>query len=123
MDGASAFRRAWQPAALEPAAAPATRGGIAAATLSVSLLNPHVYLDTVVLVGGISSQYTAAPRLFYALGGISASCMWFFGLALGAAHLAPLFRRPQAWRILDGGVGAVLWAIALGLVRSSLNWV
>lgn len=122
--GAAAFRRAAHPAVLDAADfAPATRGSIAAATLSVSLLNPHVYLDTVVLVGGISAQYSAFSRLFFAAGAVSASCLWFFSLALGAAHLAPLFRRPGAWRILDGGVGLVMWTIAFGLVRSSLNWV
>ena len=116
--GGMAFRRALHPASLEMAAsAPVRRGGIAAATLSVSLLNPHVYLDTVVLVGGISAQYAAFPRVFFAAGAVSASFLWFFSLALGAAHLAPLFRRPGAWRVLDCGVGIILWAIALGLLR------
>ncbi len=120
--GFTAFRRALRPAVLETSAL-ATRGSVVAATLSVSLLNPHVYLDTVVLVGGISAQYPAFPRLFFALGAVLASFLWFFSLALGAASLAPLFRRPQAWRILDCGVGAVMWVIALGLIRSRLNWV
>ncbi len=121
--GFLAFRRALRPATLEIVPAPATRGSIAVTTLSVSLLNPHAYLDTVVLVGGISAQYAAYARQFFALGAICASCLWFFSLALGAAHLAPLFRRPQAWRVLDCGIGAVLWVIALGLIRSSGNWV
>ena len=121
--GLSAFRRASRPAALEIPSAPATRGGIAAAALSVSLLNPHVYLDTVVLVGGISAQYPVFPRLFFALGAVCASCVWFFSLTLGAAHLAPVFRRPQAWRVLDCGVGIVMWVIACSLVQSSLKWV
>ena len=121
--GVAAFRRAWRPAALQTDLAPATRGSIALSTLSVSLLNPHVYLDTVVLVGSLSARYAALPRLLFALGAVSASCVWFFGLALGAAFLAPLFRRPQAWRVLDCGVGLVMWSIALGLARSGLNWV
>ncbi len=122
--GGLAFRRALHPAILDTAApAPARRGGVAAATLSDSLLNPHVYLDTVVLVGGLSAQYAALPRRYFALGAVCASGVWFFSLALGAAHLAPLFRRPGAWRVLDCGVGIVLWGIAYGLVRSSLNWV
>ena len=116
--GGMAFRRALHPHALDAAvSAPARRGGIAAATLSVSLLNPHVYLDTVVLVGGISAQYAASARLFFAAGAISASFLWFFSLALGAAFLAPLFRRPGAWRTLDCGVGITLWVIAFGLLR------
>ncbi len=114
--GAGAFRRARQPAALEPTLAPATRGGIAAATLSVSLLNPHVYLDTVVLVGGLAGQYPAHPRLIFAFGAVCASCLWFFSLALGAAKLAPLFRRPHAWQVLDCLVGAVMWVIAVSLL-------
>jgi len=118
--GFTAFRRALRPTVLE-ASAPATRGGIAAATLSVSLLNPHVYLDTVVLVGGISAQYAASPRLFFALGAVCASFLWFSSLALGAVYLAPLFRRPQAWRILDRGVGIVMWCIAFGLVATLLH--
>lgn len=113
--GGMAFRRALHPAILE-ATAPARRGSVAAAALSVSLLNPHVYLDTVVLAGGISAQYPASIRLFFAAGVISASCLWFFSLALGAAHLAPLFRRPGAWRVLDCGVGIVLWGIAFSLL-------
>ena len=125
--GGLAFRRALHPAILAmldtAAPAPARRGGVAAATLSVSLLNPHVYLDTVVLVGGLSAQYAALPRLYFALGAVCASGVWFFSLALGAAFLAPVFRRPGAWRALDCGVGIVLWVIAFGLVRSSLNWV
>jgi len=121
--GASAFRRALSPAVLGPASAPATRGSVALTTLSVSLLNPHVYLDTLVLVGGLAGQYTAFPRLFFAFGAVCASCLWFFGLALGAARLAPLFQRPATWLILDCGVGFVMWAIALGLLRSGLNWV
>ncbi len=115
--GLMALRRALRPAVLETTSAPATRGSIAAAALSVSLLNPHVYLDTVVLIGGISAQYAAFPRLFFAAGAIFASFLWFFSLALGAASLAPLFRRPGAWRVLDCGVGIVLWSIALGLLR------
>lgn len=121
--GAAAFLRALKPAALEAASAPATRGSIALTTLSVSLLNPHVYLDTIVLVGGLAGQYAASSRLLFALGAICASCVWFFGLALGAARLAPLFRRPAAWRVLDCLVGTVMWTIAFGLLRSGLNWV
>ena len=121
--GGMAFRRALHPAVLEIASTPASRGSVVVTTLSVSLLNPHVYLDTVILVGGISAQYAASPRLFFAAGAVSASFLWFFSLALGAAYLAPLFRRPQSWRALDCAVGIVLWSIAYSLARSSLNWV
>ena len=120
--GAAAFRRTLKPAVLETASVPASRGSVALATLSVSLLNPHVYLDTVVLVGGLAGQYAAVPRSLFAFGAICASCVWFFGLALGAARLAPLFQRPAAWRVLDCAVGLVMWTIAVSLVHS-LNWV
>lgn len=86
------------------------------AVLGVSLLNPHVYLDTVVLVGSVGGRYPAGDRVAFAAGAMTASCLWFFGLAYGAARLAPLFRRPLAWRLLDLGVGAIMWAIAASLV-------
>jgi len=121
--GLRAFRSARHPGRLEVSAAALPRSSVIASTLSVSLLNPHVYLDTVVLVGGLAGQYAALPRVFFTLGAISASCVWFFSLALGAAHLAPLFKRPRAWQVLDCLVGAVMWAIAFSLLRRGLNWV
>ena len=114
--GFGAFRRARRSAALDIASTPLPRAGLIASTLSVSLLNPHVYLDTVVLVGGLAAQYTAGPRTLFALGAVTASVAWFFGLALGAAKLAPLFQRPRAWQVLDCLVGAVMWAIAFSLL-------
>src|SRR6056297_2675383 len=82
--------------------------------LLLTWLNPHVYLDTVVLLGSISAQYD--DRLAFALGAMSASFVFFFSLGYGARLLAPLFARPAAWRVLDVFVGAVMWAIALKLV-------
>lgn len=121
--GLSAFRLALKPRALDVSDAPieARRlGQTLLKTLAVSLLNPHVYLDTVVLLGSIGGQYAAAERPLFALGAATASFVWFFGLGYGAAILTPLFRRPIAWRILDGVVGVIMWTIALGLVRSAL---
>jgi L-lysine exporter family protein LysE/ArgO len=89
--------------------------------LALSLLNPHVYLDTVVLVGSIGAHYPENERAYFALGAISASLVWFFGLAYGAAWLAPLFRRPIAWRVLDALVGCVMWGIAGTLIWSALH--
>ena len=115
--GARAFRNAWKPSTLTTTdAPPASSGSILATLLALSLLNPHVYLDTVVLVGGLSAQYPPRPRLFFALGAMTASLLWFFALAFGASLLAPLFRRPLAWRVLDTGIGVVMWSIALGLL-------
>ncbi len=121
--GFRAFRSAQHPGVINTSAAALPRSSVVVSTLSVSLLNPHVYLDTVVLVGGLAGQYAAVPRLLFTAGAISASCIWFFSLALGAAHLAPLFKRPRAWRVLDCLVGAVMWAIAFSLLQSGLNWV
>jgi L-lysine exporter family protein LysE/ArgO len=119
--GLRAFRSARHPGSLDASAAPLPRGSVIASTLSVSLLNPHVYLDTVVLVGGLAAQYAALPRIFFTAGAISASCLWFFSLALGAAHLAPVFRRPHAWQVLDCFVGAVMWVIAVSLIAPLLS--
>jgi L-lysine exporter family protein LysE/ArgO len=84
--------------------------------LAVTWLNPHVYLDTVLLVGGIAGQYALAERLWFAAGAMSASCIWFYGLGYGAALLAPLFRKPMTWRVLDALIAAVMWTIAMLLL-------
>jgi len=84
--------------------------------LALSLLNPHVYLDTVVLVGSIGAQFPSQERPFFALGAIVASFIWFFGMGFGARYLAPLFQKPMAWKILDFIIGCVMWLLALMLV-------
>jgi L-lysine exporter family protein LysE/ArgO len=119
--GFRAFRSAQHPSSLDTSAAALPRSGVIASTLSVSLLNPHVYLDTVVLVGGLAAQYAALPRALFAAGAVTASCVWFFGLALGAAHLTPLFKRPRAWQVLDCLIGVVMWIIALSLLAPFLR--
>ncbi|MFY0479995.1 LysE/ArgO family amino acid transporter [Achromobacter marplatensis] len=90
-----------------------------AATLATCLaftwLNPHVYLDTVVLLGSISSQYEGAKTAF-ALGAMTASFVFFFTLGYGARLLRPLFANPRAWRVLDALVGIAMLAIGLKLV-------
>ena len=82
--------------------------------LALTWLNPHVYLDTVVLLGSISAQYDAPVR--FAAGAVTASFVFFFALGYGARGLAPLFRRPAAWRGLDLLVGLTMWAIAASLL-------
>ncbi|NHZ46442.1 LysE/ArgO family amino acid transporter, partial [Nitratidesulfovibrio liaohensis] len=89
------------------------------ATLAVSLLNPHVYLDTVVMLGGISGHYPAPERLSFGAGAATASCLWFFTLGGCGRVLAPLFRKPVAWRVLDGSVCLVVWGVALSLARQA----
>ena len=121
--GALSFRSYLNPGRLE-ADADAPPGGLRAAALTalaLSLLNPHVYLDTVVLVGSVGAQHPAEERAAFALGASAASVGWFFGLAYGAAWIAPLFRRPAAWRILDAFVGCVMWAIAVSLALRAVG--
>ena len=89
-------------------------------TLAVSLLNPHVYLDTMVLIGSISVQFEEAARPWFALGAMSASFIWFFSLSLGGRLLAPVFRNPKAWKVLDIGIGIIMWVIAFSLIRQVL---
>ena len=113
--GARAFRAAWRGGASMDAGQGAS--GLLA-TLSVlaalTWLNPHVWLDTVVLIGSISAGWTDKPG--FALGAISGSLLFFFALGYGARLLAPVFARPAAWRVLDALVGVTMWVIALGLV-------
>lgn len=119
--GARAFKSALQGGRLEAdQAGAATLKAAVSATLAVTLLNPHVYLDTVVLLGSVSGQYDQTGRIFFGAGAVVASILWFFSLSFGGQLLAPLFRQPLAWRILDGLVCAVMWAIALSLVLKGL---
>jgi len=85
-------------------------------TLALSLLNPHVYLDTVILLGSIGAQFPRSERLFFGLGAVLASFIWFFGLGYGARYLAPLFQKPLSWKILDFFIGCTMWTIALSLI-------
>ncbi len=120
--GFRALRSALAPGALEAdgAARAPSRSRAVFTALALSLLNPHVYLDTVVLIGGIAGQYATATRPWFAAGAMSASLLWFYGLALGARRLAPLFKKPAAWRILDLVICAVMWSIAASLLRTTL---
>lgn len=90
------------------------------ALLAVTLLNPHFYLDTVVLLGSVSGRYPGAARGLFAAGAVSASCVWFATLSLGGRALAPVFTRPAAWRVLDGSVCLVMWWLAVHLVSQGL---
>ncbi|MCP5037743.1 MAG: amino acid transporter [Rhodobacteraceae bacterium] len=79
--------------------------------------NPHVYLDTLGLIGAVSTGYEGrAAKLAFGTGAISASFTFFFGLAYGARLLAPIMSSPRAWRWLDTGIGLVMWLIATGLL-------
>lgn len=111
-----ALRRACSNDALQgnADAGPRSRRAVLLSTLAVTLLNPHVYLDTVLLIGSLGSQQ-AVPGA-YAAGAASASLLWFVSLALGAAWLAPWLARPSTWRVLDILVALMMLSVAAQLI-------
>ena len=109
---------------IELANAEAMRQGrwrIIATMLAVTWLNPHVYLDTFVVLGSLGGQLDAEPKRWFALGTVSASFLWFFSLALLAAWLAPRLRTVQAQREINTLVGLVMWFIAFQLAREGVH--
>ena len=119
--GLRALWRAARPSALQAAdeaanrAASITLAQALAQTAAFTLLNPHVYLDTVLLVGSVGAQM-GDTRWWFASGAALASVLWFSALGYGARWLAPLFARPCAWQVLDGLIGVVMLALAALLV-------
>ena len=81
-----------------------------------TLLNPHVYLDTVLLVGSIGAQQPAGLQVWFVAGASSASLLWFCALGFGARWLAPLFAKPRAWQVLDVLIGLTMWVLSGMLV-------
>jgi L-lysine exporter family protein LysE/ArgO len=121
--GLGAARRACSRQSLSAAA---TGGALSARsvllqTLAVSLLNPHVYFDTVLLIGSVGVQQPAPLRPAFLAGVWTASFGWFASLGFGSRLLAPLFARPIAWRLLDALVAAVMWSIALALLWTTFR--
>ncbi len=118
--GGLAFRAALRGgAALDPAARGA--GALWAAlgtTLALTWLNPHVYLDTLVLVGSVATRFPGQGLAFWAGASVS-SALFFFALGYGAALLRPVFARPRAWQALDLAVAGIMWSIAAGLILSA----
>ena len=115
---ALAARRALRPGGLSPASTDAPRSGRAATlatTLALTWLNPHVYLDTIVLLGAVAATHGGQRWVFGAGAGV-ASLIWFVALGHGARLLRPLFARPVAWRGLDALVALVMTAIAVSLL-------
>ena len=84
-------------------------------TLAFTWLNPHVYLDTLVLLGSASSRYDGPEREFFGIGAALASFIFFFSLGYGARLLSPLMENPKAWRYIDGGIAIVMFAIAFSI--------
>lgn len=114
-------RSALRPQALQADApvTPTPRGTVIRTVLALTWLNPHVYLDTVLLLGSIAGRYPGAQRVAFAVGACTASLLWFYGLGYGAVRLAPLFARPGAWRVLDGLIAVVMLTIAASLLLAA----
>jgi L-lysine exporter family protein LysE/ArgO len=114
--GVLAARRALHPAALLPDAGGARAGLAVTVTtcLALTWLNPHVYLDTVVLLGSLASTYDDR-RWWFAAGAVLGSAVWFAGLGYGARLLRPVFARPTAWRVLDAVIALVMVSLAVSL--------
>ncbi|ALE54310.1 LysE/ArgO family amino acid transporter [Paraburkholderia sp. SIMBA_055] len=122
--GINALRRAVRPghavmdAGTGDGAPPAQRAlPIVLMTLAFTWLNPHVYLDTFLLIGTAGAREPDGARVAFAVGAMAVSCVWFIGLGWGARALAPLFRRATAWRVLDGAIGSMILLLAVTQLR------
>ncbi|MBY8155354.1 LysE/ArgO family amino acid transporter [Vibrio fluvialis] len=94
------------------------RRAVILGTLAVTVLNPHLYLDTVVILGSIGGQFEGNDRLSFAVGTIMASFVWFYSLSIGAAKLAPTLSRPRVKQAIDIGVALMMFGIAIALTKS-----
>jgi L-lysine exporter family protein LysE/ArgO len=112
-----AARRSVQPAALTPLdRPPATLRATLLGCLAFTFLNPHVYLDTVVLLGAVAHH--DPNQWAFGAGAATASLLWFAALGLGARRLAPLLARPGAWRVVDGAIAAFMVTLGVSLATS-----
>ena len=114
--GVSSLLRARKPEALEAASgATVSRRGVAVRALALTWLNPHVYLDTVLLLGTIANHEGSTGRWWFAAGAATASILWFCGLGFGARYASRFLSSPRAWQVLDVLIGLTMLAIALKL--------
>jgi L-lysine exporter family protein LysE/ArgO len=112
-----AARRAIRPGAMSPADhAPAALRSVVLTCLGFTYLNPHVYLDTVVLLGALANQRGTDGRWLYGAGAVAASFGWFFALGFLAGRLGPIFALPRAWQFLDGSIAVIMTTIALWML-------
>lgn len=121
--GAMAFKNVWlyrYKQALEGGVAK-SRKMVIMATLAVTLLNPHVYLDTVVVLGSIGAKFSEQDRMAFAAGTMLASVLWFYGLALGAASFSQWLCQPKVQRCIDIAVGCIMWMLAYSLATSIMH--
>lgn len=116
--GAMRFWAAWRGEyAMQLSGQSASLWATLAAGAAFTWLNPHVYLDTLALIGAISTEFDAgAPRTAFGVGAVTSSFVFFFSLGYGARLLAPIMQSARAWRILDVIIGLVMWAIAIKLI-------
>jgi L-lysine exporter family protein LysE/ArgO len=116
--GVLAARRAFRPSTLTPAdAAPARLIDVLVTCAAMTFLNPHVYLDTVVLLGTLANEHRDGRWLF-GVGAVTASAVWFVSLGLGARRLAGIFATPLTWRILDGLIAVMMIGLGVSLALS-----
>jgi L-lysine exporter family protein LysE/ArgO len=115
--GAMAARRAIRPGALQASGSPAaaSAGGAIATVLALTWLNPHVYVDTVLLLGSVANQQGPGLRWWFGAGAVAASIIWFSALGFGARALRPFFARPSSWRVLDGVIAVIMVALGFSL--------
>lgn len=109
------FRSALKPATLT-AETPRSRGSVVATTLALTYLNPHVYLDTVVLLGSLANQQGPGTRWVFAAGAVVGSVVWFCALGYGARALSGVLDSPRTWRVVDLVIGVVMLGLAVKLV-------
>ena len=121
--GLRALWRSRQPGALQATAqgVSLSRAAVVAQAAGFTLLNPHVYLDTVLLVGSAGAQYAGSLKVWFVVGAAMASALWFTALGFGARLLAPVFARPRAWQMLDALIGGTMLVLAAMLARRALT--
>lgn len=114
--GVHAAMRAWRPTAMETGGGAAmTTGKAVLLTLALTWLNPHFYLDAVLMLGTVANSFGDA-RWWFLSGTLTASLLWFFGLGYGARLLRGVFARPRAWRVLDSVIAVVMGSLGVGLL-------
>lgn len=117
--GASAFRKAWHGGDslnLTDNLEKKSHLQIVSLTLALTLLNPHVYLDTLIIIGGVGGTLAETEKPWFLFGALVASFTWFTSLGFGARLLTPLFKKPRTWQILETLIGIMMWWIAIELV-------
>ena len=115
--GYSAFRRALKPAAIQMSSthAPSLKAALLTCA-ALTFLNPHVYLDTVILLGSVANARHPEEQSAFAIGASTASFVWFFAIGLGAMVLKPWLDRPRVWQIIDGTIALIMWLLAAKLL-------